>query len=651
MTALANENDPYIDNPELYKNIRIDPSFSSIMYAKEKHYLFTDLIDKMHLIDYADKVTIKIYEKEESVTGKVFLVKDNRENKSKKYILKQIRCLKSELDNKFREVSNDFTLFNNAPELKKNYFCCCVEWPMTKNSANYSIIEAIYEYAGKNIYTQSLKKFNGKDIYEWAKKSARALSIISKEWVLCNIEPKHIIANNDEIRFINLKRIQKICKDISKGTVSEPFGIGKETIKLTPYMAPEYHKSEYTIQYKNTKTDVFAWGMSFFHILKEKEWDKLSDRLLWSMDCIPHEYEEFLKENFETFDIPDLDTNEQQTLVNAIRLAICGYCNYRPEFDTLAQSLENYTPIQYNEKGIVEVKSENKCFKYTIITASISIIVGLVIFVLVYFLRKPGTENPTPGYWEPLWTRTFNETSLSRDWNVESGLPNNMLLRDGSKMGNNIKVQNGKLALTSDILPDGTWTSARVTSKGKFGITSGKLEIKMKIPTGYDMACVLSLDLEDSYFPGCITYFNTMVSAARTSYFFSLIEYGIQGVKYDPSKDLGKIYQQIGTKSYIFEVVIMEDRVESYFNGNLYFKKNSTDIPSGVPSWIFGKREAYLDIGVYFGKVDYMAGTYNISTKKIHKEFNDVPGVLEVEYITAYKWTPSNRNSTSLTNK
>lgn len=100
--------------------------------------------------------------------------------------------------------------------------------------------------------------------------------------------------------------------------------------------------------------------------------------------------------------------------------------------------------------------------------------------------KVPVINTDISGY-ELVWSDEFDGNKLSNDWNVEEGYVANNELQDYKKEGNHV-ISDGTLKITAVKVNDdkkfGSYTSARINTKGKKSFTYGKIESRMKIPTG-----------------------------------------------------------------------------------------------------------------------------------------------------------------------
>lgn len=95
--------------------------------------------------------------------------------------------------------------------------------------------------------------------------------------------------------------------------------------------------------------------------------------------------------------------------------------------------------------------------------------------------------DTNPKY-ELIWSDEFDGEVFNEDyWSLEEGYVANDELQDYQKSGNHY-LSNGTLKIVAKKLNDdkkfGSYTSARLNSYGKQGFTYGRIEARMKLPTG-----------------------------------------------------------------------------------------------------------------------------------------------------------------------
>ncbi len=101
---------------------------------------------------------------------------------------------------------------------------------------------------------------------------------------------------------------------------------------------------------------------------------------------------------------------------------------------------------------------------------------------------EPATAGGCCSKYELIWSDEFDGETLNEEyWNLEQGYIVNDELQDYQREGNHF-VSNGTLKIVAKKVNDdkkfGSYTSARINSYGKKGLTYGRIEARMKLPTG-----------------------------------------------------------------------------------------------------------------------------------------------------------------------
>lgn len=98
------------------------------------------------------------------------------------------------------------------------------------------------------------------------------------------------------------------------------------------------------------------------------------------------------------------------------------------------------------------------------------------------------TQQMTGDNWTLVWSDEFEESGMpdTSKWSYNIGnwgWGNNELQYYTNANPNNARVENGQLVIQAHLdTINQTWTSARLTTQGKFGFTYGKIEIRAKVP-------------------------------------------------------------------------------------------------------------------------------------------------------------------------
>ncbi len=129
--------------------------------------------------------------------------------------------------------------------------------------------------------------------------------------------------------------------------------------------------------------------------------------------------------------------------------------------------------------------------------------------------KKITIENDDPDYlnkYKLIWSDEFDNTDVNLDfWTYETGdngWGNNEL--QNYTNGNNVEVKDGKLIITARKVDDkkavGSYTSARMITKGKKEFTYGRYEIRAKLPSGtgiWPAIWMLGSNINDVGWPAC----------------------------------------------------------------------------------------------------------------------------------------------------
>ncbi|MGY6562616.1 MAG: glycoside hydrolase family 16 protein [Luteibaculaceae bacterium] len=97
------------------------------------------------------------------------------------------------------------------------------------------------------------------------------------------------------------------------------------------------------------------------------------------------------------------------------------------------------------------------------------------------------TQNMVGNEWEIVWADEFEGSGMpdTTKWTFDYGnwgWGNNELQFYTQYDTTNALVKNGNLMIMANLQEDGSWTSARLTTRGKAGFIHGKIEFKAKVP-------------------------------------------------------------------------------------------------------------------------------------------------------------------------
>ncbi|MEJ5228508.1 MAG: family 16 glycosylhydrolase [Pseudothermotoga sp.] len=207
--------------------------------------------------------------------------------------------------------------------------------------------------------------------------------------------------------------------------------------------------------------------------------------------------------------------------------------------------------------------------------------------------------------WKLIWHQEFDDTMIDRTvWNFEIG---NGHVKGIPGWGNaelqyytykNAFIENGCLVIeakkekVSDQFGRYDYTSARVTTEGKFEIKYGKIEIRAKLPSGkgiWPALWMLGNDVGKVGWPTCgeIDIMEMLGHDTRTVYGTA------HGPGYSGGNSIGIAYKlpeniaDFSEDFHIFSVEWDEDEIEWYVDGKLYHVLSKDELEELGLNWAF----------------------------------------------------------------
>jgi len=117
--------------------------------------------------------------------------------------------------------------------------------------------------------------------------------------------------------------------------------------------------------------------------------------------------------------------------------------------------------------------------------------ISVLLVVLLFFTLIPSKEVKAAPNWNLVWSDEFNGNSLNTsNWIAETGIGDNGWgnneLQYYTSRGENLQVTGGNLVITARKESYGgrNYTSARIKTQGLRNFTYGKIEARIKLPTG-----------------------------------------------------------------------------------------------------------------------------------------------------------------------
>jgi beta-glucanase (GH16 family) len=266
----------------------------------------------------------------------------------------------------------------------------------------------------------------------------------------------------------------------------------------------------------------------------------------------------------------------------------------------------------------------------------------------------PSTSNPPtmnvsdPTVWSLVWRDEFNGPNGSgidpTKWVSETGgwgWGNNELEYYTSRPVN-AHLENGALVITAlretYTGPDNVtrdYTSARLKTQGKFSLTYGRIEARLKIPYGQGLwpaFWMLGADIDQVSWPTC-GEMDIMENIGREP---SMVHGTIHGPGYSGGNGIGASYslpngRRFADDFHTFAIEWEPNVIRFYVDGLLYATKTPTDLPNGS-NWVFA-HPFFILLNVAVG--GFWPGNPDASTV--------FPQTMKVDYVRVYqRTTPSN---------
>lgn len=226
--------------------------------------------------------------------------------------------------------------------------------------------------------------------------------------------------------------------------------------------------------------------------------------------------------------------------------------------------------------------------------------------------RLPPVSRPDEGRWVLLWSDEFEGAAGSppdpRKWTPQVG--------DGSEeslpgWGNwerqyytaepeNLALDGqGNLAITARKVEGSRWqcyygpcryTSARITTRGKFAARFGRIEARIRLPRGqgiWPAFWMLGTSIDELGWPGC-GEIDIVENIGREP---ATVHGTVHGPGYSGARGLGGSYTLPGGQAFaddfhVFAVEWEPGEIRWYVDGVHYFAVKRSDIPTGTP-WVF----------------------------------------------------------------
>lgn len=205
---------------------------------------------------------------------------------------------------------------------------------------------------------------------------------------------------------------------------------------------------------------------------------------------------------------------------------------------------------------------------------------------------------PAPAGWKLSWSDEFNgaagQPPDSSKWNFEiggNGWGNNELEFYTNRRENSALDGNGHLVITvlSEVYMGRNFTSARLTTKGKFAQTYGRFEARLKVPSGQGLwpaFWALGNDIDKVQWPTC-GEIDIMENVGREP---SINHGTLHGPGYSGGGGVSATYTlpagKFATDFHTFAVEWEMNVVRFYVDDLLYKTRTPVDLPAGT-TWVY----------------------------------------------------------------
>jgi beta-glucanase (GH16 family) len=282
----------------------------------------------------------------------------------------------------------------------------------------------------------------------------------------------------------------------------------------------------------------------------------------------------------------------------------------------------------------------------------------LLVLVLALGFSLPGSASvriasaspvnvSDPTVWKLVWSDEFNGPTGSAvdpaKWVSETGgggWGNNELEYYTSRPVN-AHIENGTLVITAlretYTGPDNVtrdYTSARLKTQGKFSLTYGRIEARMKIPYGQGLwpaFWTLGADIDQVGWPSC-GEMDIMENIGREP---SMVHGTIHGPGYSGGNGIGSAYslpngRRFADDFHTFAIEWEPNAIRFYVDGLLYATRTPADLPNNA-NWVFA-HPFFILLNVAVG--GFWPGNPDSSTV--------FPQTMKVDYVRVYqRTTPS----------
>lgn len=239
-----------------------------------------------------------------------------------------------------------------------------------------------------------------------------------------------------------------------------------------------------------------------------------------------------------------------------------------------------------------------------------------------------------PSYTGPIWADEFDYTGLPDPyrWNLETGgEPNwgNNELQYYTDTENNVRVDNGLLTITAreEIFNDFDYTSARITTQNKFDFRYGRIEARIKLPSGQGLwpaFWMLGANFSNVGWPACgeIDIMEMVGGDNKDNTVYATVHWENQGQPANFGQSYTLPFGIFADDFHIFSVEWDSQKITAYVDDIQYYEIDIT--PADLSEF---QNNFFIILNVAVG--GNWPGPPNASTS--------FPQTMEVDYVRVYK--------------
>lgn len=269
---------------------------------------------------------------------------------------------------------------------------------------------------------------------------------------------------------------------------------------------------------------------------------------------------------------------------------------------------------------------------------SLGYLFAIILTLLFASCEKP--EHVENRQWELIWSDEFNEQTQDGlpdpdKWAYDigtgdNGWGNNELQYYTNNAENVCIDNNGCLKITAIKNEDGSFTSARIKTKGKFEQQYGRFEARIKLPYGkgyWPAFWMLGADIDTNPWPAC----GEIDIMENKGYQPNIVSGALHFPGHSGGNPILGYYgyenQRFDTDFHVFAVEWDEDKIDFFVDDILYQRVKSDDITDG--DWVYNKPDRPFFILLNLAVGGNFGGNPNDDTV--------FPQSMYVDYVRVYK--------------